>query len=89
MAYADASKLLSSPQLERQARKERLCLKAAFRSITRFEAGESIVSRDHRVVQAIVMLGKVEGKEISVVYPSSVSKSWPQFWRFIESVNKR
>jgi hypothetical protein len=47
--------------------------------------GEEIISKDHRVIQAIVMWGKVNKKEIKIKFPSSVNKSWPQFWDFIKN----
>ena len=46
--------------------------------------GKEIISKDHRVIQAIVMWGKVNKKEINIRYPLSVNKSWPQFWNFIK-----
>jgi hypothetical protein len=46
-------------------------------------AGEPIDSRDHRAVQAVAMWGKVNKKEVKVLYPDAVNKSWPQFWSFI------
>ncbi len=41
-----------------------------------------IISRDHRVVQAIAM-----SKRGGVVFrhPYAVKKSWPQFWKFLEA----
>jgi len=51
------------------------------------EAGGPIISKDHRVVQAIVMLAIREGMAADIVYPSSVNKSWPQFWEFVESLS--
>jgi len=45
--------------------------------------GFEIESKDHRVVQAIVMLQKVRDKDIKVKYPEAVNKSWPQFWKFL------
>lgn len=53
------------------------------RALHSFEAGESITSKDHRVVQAITMLGIVKRKDAKIVHPSAVNKSWPQFWEFI------
>lgn len=46
--------------------------------------GVGINSRDHRVVQAIAMRQKVERKDAKIKYPRCVSKSWPQFWKFLE-----
>ncbi|PKM92197.1 MAG: hypothetical protein CVU81_01750 [Euryarchaeota archaeon HGW-Euryarchaeota-1] len=47
--------------------------------------GLDIDSKDHRVVQAIAMLFKLKNKPINFKYPQSVSKSWPQFWTFLNS----
>lgn len=45
---------------------------------------KKIESRDHRVVQAIAMWGKVNKMNVKIVYPLAVNKSWPQFWNFLE-----
>lgn len=45
--------------------------------------GKAIDSKDHRAVQAIVMWGKVNNKEVNILHPEVVNKSWPQFWDFI------
>lgn len=50
--------------------------------------GKSIDSKDHRVIQAIAMLQKINGKKIKIKYPLSVNKSWPQFWRFLNDSKK-
>lgn len=42
-------------------------------------------SKDHRVIQAIAMRGKVNGNNVKIKNPYSVSKSWPQFWNFLNS----
>lgn len=49
-------------------------------------ADKEINSKDHRVVQAIAMLQKVENKPIKIKHPSSINKSWPQFWKFLEDL---
>jgi hypothetical protein len=54
--------------------------------LKRLEENKEIVSKDHRVVQAIAMLAKHQKKEIMFTYPESVSKSWPRFWKFLESI---
>lgn len=54
------------------------------RVLTRVKAGEEIDSKDHRVVQAIAMWGLVNDKEIKLVHPEVVSKSWPKFWDFLK-----
>jgi hypothetical protein len=46
---------------------------------------KEIASKDHRVIQAIAMWGKVNKKELNILYPQSVNKSWPQFWDFLNS----
>ncbi len=51
--------------------------------IPRIEAGEEIEPADHRVIQAAVMWGFVNNKEVKTKYPQAVNKSWPQFWEFI------
>lgn len=56
--------------------------------LARAKAGKKIRSKDHRVIQAIVMLRKSKDKDVEVKYPDSVNKSWPQFWDFIEFVDK-
>jgi hypothetical protein len=47
-----------------------------------------ITSKDHRVVQAAAMWGLVNKTPIKVIYPNAVSKSWPEFWQFIRSVDR-
>lgn len=47
-----------------------------------------IISKDHRIVQAIAMLQKIKNKEIKIKYPSAVNKSWPQFWKFLDDSSK-
>jgi len=42
-----------------------------------------ISSKDHRVIQALVMKHR---NKVEVVHKDAVSKSWPQFWQFIEAV---
>lgn len=40
-----------------------------------------VSSKDHRVVQAVVMR---TGGAAKVLYPQCVTKSWPRFWEFID-----
>ncbi|MEK6859206.1 MAG: hypothetical protein AABX54_00170 [Nanoarchaeota archaeon] len=40
---------------------------------------KEVSSKDHRIVQAVVMLRKSKD---GIIYPECVKKSWPQFWRF-------
>ena len=51
----------------------------------RAKAGKEITAKDHRVLQAIAMWGKINNQEIKFSYPESVNKSWPQFWNFLNS----
>jgi hypothetical protein len=51
-------------------------------------SGQTIVSDDHRVVQAMAMWGKVNNVEVHFSNPNAVKKSWPQFWRFLEYSSK-
>jgi len=44
-----------------------------------------ITSKDHRVIQAIAMWGKVNSKKVNILYLQSVNKSWPQFWNFLNA----
>jgi hypothetical protein len=46
--------------------------------------GREIDSKDHRVVQSIAMLALLKDKEVKFSSPNCVSKSWPQFWNFLE-----
>lgn len=50
--------------------------------------GREIVSKDHRVVQSVVMWGLVNKTVIKVHYPNVVRKSWPEFWQFIDMTTK-
>lgn len=47
-------------------------------------SGQTIVSDDHRVVQAMAMWGKVNNVQVYFSNPNAVRKSWPQFWRYLE-----
>lgn len=52
--------------------------------LTKAIAGKEIDSEDHRVVQAIVMWGLVNKKDVKILYPDVVNKTWPKFWDFIK-----
>lgn len=54
--------------------------------ISSAEAGNEINATDHRVVQAIAMWGKVNGRSVDIRHPGSVCKSWPLFWDFLATV---
>lgn len=48
--------------------------------------GEAITSKDHRVIQALAMWGKINNKKLNFLYKDKVSKSWPKFWNFMTSL---
>jgi len=52
--------------------------------IARYEAGNKIKSKDHRVVQSIAMKGKIDGRKVDIESPNAVNKSWPEFWDFLK-----
>ncbi len=54
------------------------------RALDDYRNGREIKSRDHRVVQAIAMKSRVEGKYVKIKYKRAVNKSWPEFWRFLK-----
>jgi len=43
-----------------------------------------ISSKDHRVIQAVVMKYMAKRKEIDVKHKNAVNKSWPKFWDFMD-----
>jgi len=54
------------------------------RIIQKLNSGSFVVdSKDHRVVQGIVMWAMYKNKEI-IVDKKSTNKSWPQFWDFMK-----
>lgn len=53
------------------------------KSHEQLESGETITSRDHRVVQALAMLAARRNIEVNFEHPEAVNKSWPQFWNFL------
>ncbi len=57
--------------------------------IAQAQKGEPIDSKDHRVIHAMAMWGKVNKKELSFTPRGreAVNKTWPQFWDFINSVS--
>jgi len=54
--------------------------------LERYEKGEIIDSKDHRVVQAIVMRSLIDGKNVHIANKDCVRKSWPKFWEFIDYI---
>jgi len=57
-------------------------------SIKEAEKYQKISSKDHRVIQAIVMLQSYLGKKVHVEHPCSVKKSWSLFWEFMDYCNR-
>jgi hypothetical protein len=56
------------------------------KQLVNLEIDKDIDSHDHRVVQAIAMLAFSQKKKAEFAHPECVSKSWPQFWRIMESL---
>lgn len=52
------------------------------------QTGQEVGSKDHRVVQAVVMWGLVNKTQVKVRYPNAVCKSWPEFWQFTDMTTK-
>lgn len=52
--------------------------------IKKMDSRKTVDSKDHRVIQALVMWALVNDKKFKITYPDSVNKSWPQFWKFIK-----
>lgn len=52
--------------------------------IERYEKGLEITAPDHRIVQALAMKAKVDGKPVNFKHPDSVKKTWPRFWEFLD-----
>lgn len=48
--------------------------------------GQPISSADHRAVEAIALWGILNHKQVIIIKPEAVNKSWPQFWEFLETV---
>ena len=48
------------------------------------EEGRQIISRDHRVVQAVGMYQKLHKMPSTVIHAHAVNKSWPLFWQFLD-----
>jgi len=48
-----------------------------------------ILSRDHRVIQALVMRQKFLKKELFIQNPNAVNKSWPLFFDFIDHCKRK
>ncbi len=54
--------------------------------IEQIKKNEDIISKDHRVVQAVGMYQKLNKLTSTIIYPKSVNKSWPQFWDFLDKI---
>lgn len=52
-------------------------------ALGQYKNSRIVTSKDHRVVQAIAMLSKSEGKKVDFENPNAVAKSWPLFWEFL------
>jgi hypothetical protein len=47
---------------------------------------KKVFSKDHRVIQAVIMKSFYSKNKVKVLNPNSVNKSWPQFWDFMNYV---
>jgi hypothetical protein len=56
------------------------------KSLDNYKNNKEIESKDHRVIQAIVMSSKAENKEVKIKFCQAVNKSWPQFWDFLKYI---
>lgn len=56
------------------------------KTLENYKQGREIQSQDHRVIQAIAMLAKLEKKQVKIKFPQAVNKSWPQFWDFLKYI---
>ena len=54
------------------------------KSLDQAALGHAVTSNDHRVVQALAMWGLINNKPVQFTNRDAVSKSWPEFWSFIE-----
>ncbi len=52
--------------------------------LIKLNSNKEIDSRDHRVIQSLAMLAMFKEQKVAFTNPSCVSKSWPQFWKFLE-----
>jgi len=68
---------------EREHESDRI--KEAVEMLNKAKEGKEIESKDHRMVQALAMWGRVNNKEVNFMYPGAVNKSWPQFWQFMKN----
>jgi len=58
------------------------------KAIQQSDNNQMVSSKDHRVVQAIVMRQIAQNKPVKIENPDCVTKSWPQFWDFIDYCKK-
>jgi len=58
------------------------------KTLQQSDDNQPVSSKDHRVVQAIVMRQIAQRKAVKIENPDCVSKSWPLFWKFINYIEK-
>jgi hypothetical protein len=59
------------------------------KALKQLDDNQQVSSKDHRIVQAIVMRQIAQGMSIKVENPDCVSKSWPLFWDFMNDYIKK
>ncbi len=80
--FARAFNLISAEEGERRWPSLRQHESDRIAEMERLLGCRSIDSHDHRIVQAFAMLGVEPSRFID---PACVSKTWPQFWRYLDS----
>ena len=56
------------------------------KAIQQADNNHPVSSKDHRVIQAIVMRERAKGKNPIILHKEAVNKTWPQFWNFIKFI---
>ena len=56
------------------------------RALWQFRYGEVITSNDHRIIQTLAMLALYKERPVNFRYPECVTKSWPQFWDYLQHI---
>lgn len=62
-------------------------IKEMEKELANYDKGKAVLSKDHRVVQAIAMKSVAENKKATFKYPESVNKTWPLFWKFLADLS--
>lgn len=63
-------------------------LKEMEKESVNYRALRPIESKDHRVVQAFLSIGAIEGSGMGAKHPKCVNKTWPQFPTFLKDLDE-